>query len=130
MWPLRAIINTVSRILQITPPVELGDNVQPIRLPDQNEPELPVWSSVYMAGWGLVDKSNPSEILKKLRLTVVSEKECEKTWGDNLNDKTLCARGSRPNGTCAGDSGGPLITKSNGTFTLVGRYEQFGSLST
>lgn len=77
------------------------------------------------SGFGLTsNKGQVSNVLNKVNLVAVSNKECRKSYGPLFVLKnTLCSMYSMKKGQspCSGDSGGPLVYKVNSTTNyLVG----------
>lgn len=77
-------------------------------------------SWVTVSGWGvtrMVDggRGPQSDVLKKVRLRIVSDASCKSVFGNQITPHNLCA-GYPPGGrdSCGGDSGGPLWMLSNG----------------
>lgn len=79
---------------------------------------------VRASGFGLTrDGGRVSDTLNKVNLVVVSNSECQNTYGSRVViASTLCARWSTQSGqsTCNGDSGGPLTAVSNNQHYQVG----------
>lgn len=65
-----------------------------------------------------------ASVLQKTAMKVVSEDECQKSWGKRLKvvPEHLCARGynSSLQSACQGDSGGPLMLTVKRSTYLVG----------
>jgi len=62
-----------------------------------------------VTGWGTVSEGGyVSEVLRKVRVPVRSDAECEKYLGDIDEDTMICA-GAEGKDSCQGDSGGPLV---------------------
>ncbi|XP_072947028.1 collagenase-like [Epargyreus clarus] len=62
--------------------------------------------------------------LNHVTLTVISNDECRRTFGDSIIASTLCTSGAGGRSTCSGDSGGPLMIAGP---TLIG-VTSFGSI--
>ena len=71
-------------------------------------------------GWGNTKRGNPSEILKKAEMTVITHEECQMASYDNKTElDVICAEA--PNSAPGhGDSGGPLTVEVNGQHVLIG----------
>lgn len=112
-------------ILTLESPVEYTDTIQPICL----SPTCLATDGMEAIGmgWGYIKSGGPdSEYLRHAVLPVVSNKECQATYGekDDILDTMLCAYGGEKD-TCQGDSGGPLVVdygeaKSECRFVQIG----------
>lgn len=102
-------------LLNVDPPIKFGRNAQPVKLPKD---VVGVGTTLKMSGWGLVNKESSSDTLKTVNLSVVSDKECSKTWIGDALTKRICAVAIAPSGTCGGDSGGPLVADN----VIHGKY--------
>ena len=73
------------------------------------------------SGFGTTENGTTSDILLRVDLQVISNEECNQTYG-NIPDSKVCARWTNRVGesTCFGDSGGPLTVQSNGVTTVIG----------
>ncbi|KAH9377517.1 hypothetical protein HPB48_013028 [Haemaphysalis longicornis] len=61
-----------------------------------------------------------AEVLKQLRMTTLSNEECQKRVAFNILDTSICTEHS-DGSTCHGDSGGPMVRRNdNGTWILEG----------
>ena len=51
-----------------------------------------------------------NNVLKAAEVTVTGVKDCRKTWGGGFDPNTMiCTSASDYEGTCEGDSGGPMV---------------------
>ncbi|MFD2178474.1 S1 family serine peptidase [Veronia pacifica] len=77
-----------------------------------------------VAGWGVTDEGNVSDILQEVDVNFVSDKLCRTSYEDYLmTGKTICAGDIIWGGidACQGDSGGPLFyTDLDGTLVQTG----------
>ena len=81
-----------------------------------------------VSGWGRLTENSRKlpEILQKVRVRTISNKQCQDKWRSHRNNTTvikdhmICTE--NPNkGHCNGDSGGPLVVEGrNGTYSLIG----------
>ncbi|XP_059486940.1 brachyurin-like [Neocloeon triangulifer] len=102
-----------------------GTNIGAIRLPNRLQIEETFEGAVATAsGWGRVsdDDGRLSQFLKFVNVNIISNVDCEAIYGPAVNDAKLCIdTNSGFEGTCFGDSGGPLtITEADGISTAVG----------
>lgn len=78
------------------------------------------------SGWGAVKDTGNQEVLKQVRLKLVTERYCRGNFFGNKIDYKyhLCVDkkyDGEYGGTCQGDSGGPLVCKGDdGKWTLYG----------
>ncbi|XP_044267280.1 brachyurin-like [Tribolium madens] len=101
-------------LIKLRLPLEYSDYVQPILLPTS---ALVDYSVVVALGWGQIsdeDAGNVSD-LHRVSITVLSNQECRNTYGKQIIEEMVCAEGNFNQGTCHGDSGGPLIQYLDGT---------------
>merc|ERR1719315_174578 len=140
------VINDIA-LLKLQDPVDFNKhpNIRPICLPS-NSRENYAGSRAIVAGWGKTgEHEDVSDVLLEANVTVLSDTECRKIFYHRYHiyhilrnlppptppffyDSEICAKttgAKRDNslqGTCKGDSGGPLITKRPGqaSFTLIG----------
>lgn len=105
---------------------QLNRFLQPIALPGN-------WTEttgmVLVSGWGATnssDLSHPAPILLKVELPIISTTTCNDWYTDDdgntaIYDTNLCAGYEfGPEGSCAGDSGGPLAAFAQGQRYLAG----------
>ncbi|XP_063593874.1 chymotrypsinogen A-like isoform X1 [Penaeus indicus] len=108
-------------IITLKSSLEWTDNVGPICLPPDNTFEN---RDAVITGWGLLDypgSTLPDE-LQEAAVTVSDHKECKDTYAFSnfpVTDKHICAADPGRD-SCRGDSGGPLMTKENGVWVLLG----------
>ncbi|UYV83164.1 hypothetical protein LAZ67_23000042 [Cordylochernes scorpioides] len=109
-----ALIRLNKRFKNITPACLPRPDFRPKRLKEE----------AVVLGWGKehTDASFGSNVLKQAKVPVVPLKRCQKAYPFlDLTKGMLCA--GYPDGridTCAGDSGGPLMTRHKGYWTLQG----------
>ena len=118
-------------VVQLAAPVELTFAVQPICLPPAGADHL--GRDVEAAGWGLLEfLGNTPDILQEVELRVTDPADCEASYRrvpqfesrfpGGFQDTKVCAgsRDGEPRDACKGDSGGPLMALTNGSYQLVG----------
>jgi len=78
-------------------------------------------------GWGRTEAGAGSDLLKEVRLPIITNEECENIAGaffGGIGPGTICAGGNRlDRGPCFGDSGGPLLVP------YLGRWAEIGVVS-
>ncbi|XP_023565093.1 chymotrypsinogen B-like [Octodon degus] len=116
-------LETVSydvALIKLATPAQLNERVSPVCLPRPCDRFRPGTECVTTGwGWTSVDPPDASTKLQQAVLPLVSTKECKKIFGDRITDQMICA-GANGVSSCMGDSGGPLMCKKNGAWTLVG----------
>ncbi|XP_055612077.1 chymotrypsin-2-like [Uranotaenia lowii] len=93
-------------LIRLKESLEFGELVKPIEVyPDA----IPEGSPVTLSGWGLTgnDEQEASDWLQILDLAVFSFDECFK-FHDDIFDGHMCTFTQYGEGSCMGDSGGPL----------------------
>ncbi|XP_045132694.1 trypsin-1-like isoform X2 [Portunus trituberculatus] len=117
-------------LLKLSEKLELdGKTVAPISLPT---PLTKSTGECVVAGWGRISNENftCSDVLRKVRLPIVSDEECRKSY-DNINEKifdsNICA-GYKEGGksSCNGDSGGPLVCQGENNKNYVAGVVSWG----
>ncbi|KAJ3657128.1 hypothetical protein Zmor_016153 [Zophobas morio] len=89
-------------------PIELTDYIQPINLPTE---EVVDNVETVAIGWGQTDDATAglASQLNYVTVSTISNTECQLSFTDVIFDNMVCAAGNYNEGTCNGDSGGPLI---------------------
>lgn len=75
--------------------------------------ELNAGMQMSAVGWGLLNFAAvaiPDTLQEVNTLEYITNDECRKSWS-NLKDTMMCAKGNGHGDTCAGDSGGPLLSR-------------------
>jgi secreted trypsin-like serine protease len=82
---------------------------------------------VSVIGWGVSDTANTSfriDTLQEAEIDVIHNNICNETsrYNGQISDSMICAGklSGPPTGGGAGDSGGPLFSKVNGTYIVLG----------
>ena len=91
-------------------------NIDPVLM--NEESDIPKkGQDVIAMGFGYTTNQgngNPSKNLLEVTLDIISNKDCKKKWGnEGITDRMICAVGGNTKDSCSGDSGGPLITKTD-----------------
>uniref|UniRef100_A0A182IN32 Peptidase S1 domain-containing protein n=1 Tax=Anopheles atroparvus TaxID=41427 RepID=A0A182IN32_ANOAO len=118
-------LNNDIGLIRLSQPVPLGGNIQAVSLPEANLAETFLNREATVSGFGRTSDSIPtiSTTLNFVNLNIISNIECMGVYGAaTIIDSTICARGrDAPNqGTCNGDSGGPLTITENGQSVQIG----------
>uniref|UniRef100_A0A2A4JHG7 Peptidase S1 domain-containing protein n=1 Tax=Heliothis virescens TaxID=7102 RepID=A0A2A4JHG7_HELVI len=113
-WQASTISNDIAvvRIERVT----FTESIQPIGLPTGSELSLDYvgWTAI-ASGFGV---SSPDSTIRddqpisSVILSVISNQECQNTFGHFVEPSNICTSGAGGKGTCLGDSGGPLIIHS------------------
>ncbi|RZB38746.1 Trypsin domain containing protein, partial [Asbolus verrucosus] len=64
-------------------------------------------------------KSGLSNDLNWVTLSALSNAECKITCGNQITDNMVCFSSNYNEGTCKGDTGGPLIQRAGRGWTIV-----------
>ncbi|XP_046988529.1 brachyurin-like [Schistocerca americana] len=102
--------------------VQLSSYIALVNLPSRSQAGNSFeGQSATVSGWGLTaDNGNTASTLQYTTLSVISNSLCQQYYGGVIVSSTLCATGSNRQSTCNGDSGGPMVIGSTGSFTLIG----------
>lgn len=76
-----------------------------------------------VAGWGALKESGSAtpNILRKVRLPLITHDTCNKVYPNQVTDRMICAgvdKGGKD--SCQGDSGGPMVLEENGHTKQIG----------
>ncbi|XP_063365183.1 brachyurin-like [Cydia amplana] len=126
-WDPQTVSNDIA-ILRI-PAVTLSNVIQTIALPFNDASNLFVGSHALASGYGLSSDGGTISILQRLSavtLSVIPNSVCDEVYRPYITDTIICTSGAGGQGTCSGDSGGPLALNINGLPTLIG-VTSFGS---
>ncbi|XP_069752644.1 vitamin K-dependent protein C-like [Narcine bancroftii] len=138
----RATMDSDIALLRLAEAAIFTDFILPVCLPIQimaEEKLLIPGTKVVVTGWGAMDENNdkirPSTLLF-INIELVSQMECRNKLGNRITGNMICAgEPSFRKDACKGDSGGPMVIVSNGTWFLVGlvswgegcgRFQKFG----
>ncbi|CAF3600146.1 unnamed protein product [Rotaria socialis] len=120
----RFISNTFENdiaIIRLDRPVTVTKYTSPICLPPNN---VQPGAQVIVAGWGTISESSRvhSNVLRQANVNILPATNC-RVYNDVHYDtsKQLCAAAlDWSKDTCAGDSGGPLMSQENGEWSISG----------
>ncbi|XP_063698023.1 CLIP domain-containing serine protease B4-like [Culicoides brevitarsis] len=125
-------------LLRLSSKIAFSSYIRPICLPStaelrqRHDHHLLRYVAV---GWGLTQNYTESQIKKKVELPGVNLDVCNQKFGKmrkpiTLSESQLCAGGLEGEGSCIGDSGGPLIGTFNdgkgGNFNYLAGIISFG----
>jgi len=114
-------------LVKMERPVTFTDMIRPICVYQENEEKEVVEGELIVAGWGRTEKSRSSSVLQFTSLQEVEREECEAmyreagqagrlgplTEGLAVLPSQLCASGEDQTDSCSGDSGGPLMARTD-----------------
>ncbi|XP_017775144.1 PREDICTED: transmembrane protease serine 9-like [Nicrophorus vespilloides] len=126
-WDFDSIQNDIA-LVKLSKPAPLNEYIKLAKLPkfsERDEPfeKLPARGS----GWGKIgDAENTiSPVLRKVDLTVISNRDCNAAYGV-ITDTQICSAGEGSKGPCNGDSGGPLVVNSDKQVGIASFVTDFG----
>ncbi|OXU29210.1 hypothetical protein TSAR_006593 [Trichomalopsis sarcophagae] len=106
-------------VIHLKTEVRLNKNVGIIALPEPYS-ELDEGTTVIVSGFGKSVFEGPiSQVLKKLVTKTTSIRRCQAYQGAILQKTNICASRGQGYGTCAGDSGGPMVDANKKTIVGV-----------
>ncbi|XP_060519146.1 venom serine protease-like [Cylas formicarius] len=112
IFPNCSLINTVIddiAIIKTQNQIVFSLYIGPICLPFRYKTSDFVGQLVTALGWGSLNVSDSqSDVLRKTRLSVISNQQCARDQTENINNNHICTFTLRHR-ECAGDSGGPLL---------------------
>lgn len=110
-------------LLKLNQSIEYNCLVRPICLP-MGPQNLLIGEQCWIAGWGLTLGHGNDDILNEVMVPIINSTLCSSSefYGRRFHSDIMVCAGYRKGGkdACNGDSGGPLICKRNGLWTLSG----------
>ena len=107
-------------LIKLSGPVTFTPYIQPICLPTSLQ-DPGTGGNLKVCGWGLDETLQPSDKLKDVSLTVVSNPVCANFFKGFTGNGQLCLGNlDKIASDCKGDSGGPVMTQKGTTWTAVG----------
>lgn len=107
-------------IIELLEKVNMTRTIQAVCLP-KNREEVSDGSKMYATGWGAVNAmgKGTSEELKQTMIVAITSEKCRKIWNWYRIPDVFCA--AHDHGSiCDGDSGGPVVHKGDGKWTVHG----------
>lgn len=112
--------NNDIAVVTLDKPVDFGRTTRPICLPPFGSDVLE-GTKGEVVGWGRIAfKGKKSGVLNNVTLPVVNRTECQKPLKHRISTNMICAGGTAKRDACVGDSGGPMIIRSEKTHLLCG----------
>lgn len=108
--------------LIFTPHVNFNFNVNRIKLPTFDQMNEGFENSLAVTcGWGSTVYHHQVDWLQCADLQIMPNTECSRTYG-NIPNGIMCVRTAGGKSTCAGDFGGPLVTREDPTLVGVASF--------
>ncbi|MEE6499643.1 hypothetical protein FKM82_003522 [Ascaphus truei] len=107
-------------LVKLSTPAVYNDRVSPVCLKASSD-DFSAGFKCVTSRWGKINattKQFPRK-LQQVSLPLISNRECQKSWGGNISSTMICA-GAAGASSCQSDSGGPLVCQKNGIWTLLG----------
>ncbi|RXG58547.1 Brachyurin [Armadillidium vulgare] len=107
-----ALLKNDIGLVHLSEKVNFTSAIQPINLPSSSDPDLGTGVLLTATGWGLqsdAENATDSATLYEVTNPSITNEECAEVYGPTVTEDTICTD-TLPNnqGTCTGDSGGPL----------------------
>ncbi|KYB27513.1 Transmembrane protease serine 9-like Protein [Tribolium castaneum] len=105
-------------LIKLRLPVAFNDYVNAASLPTR---DVQPYALITAIGWGQTsdDHAGLNNDLQAVTLTALSNDECKLAFGSQINANMVCVDGNYNQGTCLGDTGGPLIQHVSGHIATV-----------
>jgi secreted trypsin-like serine protease len=111
----RTLVNDIS-VLVLPSALTLNSFVVATRLPTAFANELFVGETATVSGWGRVTNTGAtSAVLRVATVPVITNAQCQAVFGSTtVVASTICTHTTHGQGSCNGDSGGPLTVPRTG----------------
>ena len=110
-------------IFELKDPLQFNETFMPVCLSENAFSKTDDIENLVAAGWGKTKAwffgLQDSDCLQHADMGVVSDEDCTMYWGEDIDIKKMMCAGGYTN-ICDGDSGGPLMTRSDGRVFQVG----------
>lgn len=119
--------NADIALLKLKQEIRWNEHAWPVCFPDREAGNFSGHDAV-VVGWGKLNEKSEefSNELQKVKLTIIDNKVCQNWFRQAgrempIDDRIICA-GFKNGGkdACHGDSGGPLLSRLNGQYVVVG----------
>ena len=108
-------------LIKLKRPILFNSHVSPICLPNF---DFPIGTTCYVTGWGqLGPLTGPTDILQETTVPLLDHGICKTHFQGNnpvTSDMRCAGTLGQSEGSCKGDSGGPLTCERDGRWYLVG----------
>ncbi|XP_069970812.1 brachyurin-like [Penaeus vannamei] len=104
-WDSFTVANDIA-LVRLPTPVEFTDSIAPVKLPSS---DISVGTIATPTGWGRQSDTAAaiSSVLRQVDVPVMESEDCDKIYGI-VGEGQVCVDSTGGQGTCHGDSGGPL----------------------
>lgn len=108
-------------MLHLTQPARAVPNIRQIQLPVAGC-AIPEGTMCAMYGWGETKGTGHEDVLKMVKLPIVSTQRCRDSHRGSLQigNNRVCAGGRRDEGVCEKDYGGSLVCEDRGSKVIIG----------
>lgn len=95
-------------LLRLKEPLVFNDEVQPVKLPEQDQAFES--GDAIVSGWGTLHAGdfNLPDLLHVVTVPLVIDDDCAKAYGNDLIPDMMICAGESGKDSCQGDSGGPM----------------------
>ncbi|XP_050677514.1 brachyurin-like [Leptidea sinapis] len=120
-WNPKTLLNDIAIVF--IPSVKYTDVIRPINLPPTSvlREQFVGWTAI-ASGYGRTStgsKITQDQRISSVNLKIITNSECKDTY-KNISRKNICTSGVDSEGTCNGDSGGPLAVTIDDKPILIG----------